>query len=217
MHRSIFLRLGALFALVTGLVAVGLAIPAAPASATGSVTRLTRCDVPGVPQITAPGTYLLAADVTTAVPQTCLAIEAPNVTLILIGHTITGPSNGFGHSGVGIEVSGSGATILGPGTLSGWDRAIYVGTSGSVLAVKATGNNTGIYVNSTGGTDVLGNVTTDNTNYGILVPEGATGNTIIGNYAHGNPSFDLFDGNANCDSNVWLGNDFGTANQSCIH
>jgi hypothetical protein len=174
-------RRGALFAVLACLAAWGLAIPAAPASAAGSVTRLTRCDVPGMPQITAPGTYLLDTDVTAAVPQVCLGIQAPNVTLILIGQTITGPSNAFGQGGVGIQVSGSGATILGPGTLSGWDRAIYFGTSGSVLGVKATGNNTAIYVNSTGGTDVLGNVTTDNTNYGILVPGGATGNTIIGN------------------------------------
>jgi hypothetical protein len=43
----------------------------------------------------------------------------------------------------------------------------------------------------------------------------------IGNYAHGNGTGgvakDLGDTHTNCDSNVWLGNDFGTANQSCIH
>jgi parallel beta-helix repeat protein len=213
MHRFIFLRLGALFALLTGLAAVGLAIPAAPASATGSVTRLTRCDVPGVPQITAPGTYLLAADLTSAVPQDCLAIEAPNVTLFLNGHTITGPGDIFG---VGIQVSAPGATILGPGTLSAWNRSIALFEASIVLGVKATGNNTGIYVGGSGSNDVLGNVTTGNFD-GILVPIPSSGNTIIGNFAHGNSDFDLADFNPNCDSNVWLGNDFGTANMSCIH
>jgi parallel beta-helix repeat protein len=71
------------------------------------------------------------------------------------------------------------------------------------------------------GNDVRGNVVTDNAGGGIAAASQlGTGNTIIGNFAQDNTrfgGFDLFDGNTNCDSNVWRGNDFGTANQFCIH
>jgi hypothetical protein len=53
--------------------------------------------------------------------------------------------------------------------------------------------------------------------FGIVAETGATDNTIIGNVATGNLTVDLFDGNPGCDGNVWRGNDFGTADISCIH
>jgi hypothetical protein len=43
-----------------------------------------------------------------------------------------------------------------------------------------------------------------------------TDNTIIGNFAHNSLGDDLSDANPNCDSKVCRGNDFRTANQSCI-
>jgi parallel beta-helix repeat protein len=52
---------------------------------------------------------------------------------------------------------------------------------------------------------------TANTNgVGIVVLEGATGNTLTKNTALGNTGLDLADGNANCDSNTWAQNTFVT-------
>ncbi|MGH9225944.1 MAG: hypothetical protein ACRD2W_19635 [Acidimicrobiales bacterium] len=57
---------------------------------------------------------------------------------------------------------------------------------------------------------------------------GATSNRIAFNTAVGNsalpfipsavfgPSFDLKDGSANCDANVWLGNRYHTFSQPCV-
>jgi parallel beta-helix repeat protein len=84
----------------------------------------------------------------------------------------------------------------------------------SPLAVHRAG-----IVAVTGATDntIIGNVADNNQIVGILMDNGATDNTIIGNVATGNSTDDLFDFNGSCDSNVWKGNDFGSANQSCIH
>jgi parallel beta-helix repeat protein len=61
-----------------------------------------------------------------------------------------------------------------------------------------------------------------NNHYGITIREGAHENRIINNdAARGGPTFsgnfDLHDGNRNCDSNVWLGNTWGTGlyNRPC--
>jgi parallel beta-helix repeat protein len=51
---------------------------------------------------------------------------------------------------------------------------------------------------------------------GIGLFRGATHNNITGNTALGN-AVDLVDLNADCDSNTWKGNHFGSANQACIH
>jgi hypothetical protein len=150
----------------------------------------------------------------------CLVIAVNNVTLLLNGHTIRhSPGNPRSMGSTGIEVTGGigfGATILGPGTVSGWQGGIdLLGGGGTVRGVTATKNDEGIDVASANNS-VRGNVTTDN---GIGIGVGGAGNTIIGNFAHWNSFFDLADGLffGNCVHNVWRGNDFGTANQSCIH
>jgi hypothetical protein len=57
-----------------------------------------------------------------------------------------------------------------------------------------------------------------NQKYGIAVERGSTGNTIMDTGTGGNSTYDLFDGNTNCDSNLWRVNGFTTANPaSCIH
>jgi parallel beta-helix repeat protein len=118
-------------------------------------------------------------------------------------------------------VTGSGVKIVGPGTATGFktriaSEGIYLGGgNGSVRGVTVTGNRDGVDLDSAGNS-VRGNVVTDNGRYGIVAI--GTGNTIIGNYAQGNSTFDLYDANVNCDSNVWNGNDFGTAfPSSCIN
>jgi parallel beta-helix repeat protein len=51
---------------------------------------------------------------------------------------------------------------------------------------------------------------------GISVADETTGNLLQANRAWNNTSVDMSDGNANCDSNVWQSNQFGTANRACI-
>jgi parallel beta-helix repeat protein len=94
------------------------------------------------------------------------------------------------------------------------------GGTGDTVNANTTNNNkagSGIFLfHSTTGTKVNGN-TADNNQRGIAFQTGSTGNTINGNTALGNSGDDLFDGNPGCDSNVWRGNDFGTADpMSCI-
>ncbi len=81
---------------------------------------------------------------------------------------------------------------------------------------------------------VENNLVTGNADSGIDIRQpvstfpGATSNRIINNTAIGNsarpfiphpvfgPSFDLKDGNANCDANVWSANRYRTFNQPCV-
>ena len=81
---------------------------------------------------------------------------------------------------------------------------------------------------------VENNVVTRNADSGIDIRPplstfpGATNNRIVNNQAFGNsalpfipspvfgPSFDLKDGNANCDANVWFANRYRTFNQPCV-
>lgn len=72
-------------------------------------------------------------------------------------------------------------------------------------------------------TAIEGNVTDDNTTFGITIDAAGAGtpqpasNRVTGNRAHGNGQFDGFDGNTPaCGSNVWENNDFGTTNQPCV-
>lgn len=223
-HRFAFSRRGALLSVLGCLAAVGSALPA---TAAAKVTSVTSCQ-----QITAAGTYRLDADITIRSinnPGYCFLISADDVTFNLNGHTISGRSRFL--SGFAIAVGGNSAKIVGPGTLTAWGVGVgFFGDGGSVRGVTATGNNVGIeivngaldgvvgfsdYVGTNN--DVRGNVITGNGRVGIQVDAGATGNTIIGNFAHNNFE-DLRDQNPNCDSNVWWGNDFGTADPpSCIH
>jgi len=56
-------------------------------------------------------------------------------------------------------------------------------------------------------------------NYGIAVERGSKRNTIVGNSfgtLGANTVYDIFDGNPNCDGNLWRVNQFVTANRSCI-
>ncbi len=81
---------------------------------------------------------------------------------------------------------------------------------------------------------VENNVSVGNADSGIDIrppvgtSAGATNNRIVNNTAFGNsalpfipspvfgPSFDLKDGNPNCDQNVWFGNRYRTFNQPCV-
>jgi parallel beta-helix repeat protein len=85
----------------------------------------------------------------------------------------------------------------------------------------ASGDFFGISVAFGTGNDVRGNTVTGSVGgivLGLVFPFGAgtaTDNDVTHNTAQGN-GLDLFDINANCDSNTWKHNTFGTANQPCI-
>lgn len=75
-------------------------------------------------------------------------------------------------------------------------------------------------------TIIRNNTVRDNAGSGILIASGSLRNQITGNTAIGNarqaradsPRFDLHDVNIDpqpCDANVWSGNVYGTANQTC--
>lgn len=212
--RGVFARTrrnGDLKRLAIGAAVLGSSLAVAVPAASAKVTSVTHCQ-----DIDSPGKYRLDADVTASFTRSCFSINSSGVTLNLNGHTITNGAT----AGFGIVVNGSGANIVGPGTISNFTTSGISLTGGSssgnasVRGVTATGSDHGIDLVNSPGNTIKGNVTTDN-GRGIEVDSGD--NTIIGNYAHGNSFDDLIDNNANCDSNVWRGNDFGTANQSCIH
>jgi len=56
---------------------------------------------------------------------------------------------------------------------------------------------------------------------GIAIDQGNTSNRVIDcssdNGSMNEGSGTMFDGNANCDSNIWSLNSFSSANQSCIN
>jgi parallel beta-helix repeat protein len=204
------------------LAVVGLALPAVVAADNGQgqnansqgqgLTSVTSCG-----PILSSGKYRLDADIT-SFDTDCFPISANSVTFLLNGHTITSaaPISSFG-----IHVFGSGAIIVGPGTITGWGQAgIGLAADGeSVRGVTVPGNQVGIRLfGASVGNSIRANVANQNA-FGIALDPGSTGNTIIGNTALNNTSVDLFDANFNCDSNVWRGNDFdpGSTNQSCIH
>jgi hypothetical protein len=205
LHGFGLLRRRGLLAVLACLAAVGLVIPTV---AGAKVTSLTKCKL----HILSPGKYRLDANIATE--HTCFILEASGVTFDLNGHTITTAKR----DDVGIMAFGSGAKIVGPGTISGFDVGISLVNKGHdlVRGITAIANAIGIGVNSRGNS-VLDNVTTRNALVGIDVFQaGIDDNTIMGNFAYSN-GLDLRDNNPNCGSNVWSGNDFGTANQSCIH
>jgi hypothetical protein len=190
-----------LLGVLAGVLAVGF-VGSASAS---SVTSLTSCQ-----DITSPGKYRLDADVTAT---GCFRIFADDVTLHLNGHTITEAAPATGD---GIDVFGSRDSVVGPGTITGAFglNIELAGGGGSVVGVSMDSAVDGIVISGSG-YSVRGNVVTDDDGFGIGTVGG--GNTIVGNSVHGNGFDDLFDNNPGCDSNVWKGNDFGTANQTCIH
>jgi parallel beta-helix repeat protein len=161
------------------------------------------------------------------------------------GDTISG--NAANHNSIGVRGGGSGnviqgntadnnalgITVAGTGnrtnanTTDNNHHGIFVGrgTTGNTINANTTDHNSGDgiileagapYFYTTGNT-INANTADNNGSYGIQLVTGATGNTINANTALGNPVDDLFDDNPGCDSNVWNGNKFNTANQTCIH
>jgi parallel beta-helix repeat protein len=106
---------------------------------------------------------------------------------------VVGKNNGSN----GLYLYGSTNVYVGNSSFSGNGQyGVHIGNSSSnnrIVSNKMTGNFTGLFVE-----------------------DASTGNTLRGNNARNNISFDLYDENAGCDSNTWEHNR-GSHNQSCIH
>jgi len=99
-------------------------------------------------------------------------------------------------------------------TLNGADQNTFRGNdssgNGSVFGAE------GFLLFDATGNVVEGNTFDQNSEDGVKAVAGiGINNTIRGNSAQGNSSFDLEDDNGGC-ANVWQGNTFGSANQPCI-
>lgn len=133
--------------------------------------------------------------------------------------TATQNINGFDISPVSSVVQGNTAT-------ANINTGFAVHGKGNVVRGNDSSSNggSGFVVEEGIGNEIRGNTANANSQDGILVDTSSIGNTIRGNTALGNNTsggtfYDLKDNNANCDSNIWQGNDFVTVppNQSCIH
>ena len=132
--------------------------------------------------ILAPGTYVLARDLTCPGPA-AITVTADGVRLVLGGRTLTGDGGGDG-----IVVAGSvddpvtGLRIF-SGTVTGFDDGLVLGSApgARVSGVKATGSaDDGFAIRNSPGTRLVANTTTRNGGDGIDVG-GCDGCRIIGN------------------------------------
>jgi parallel beta-helix repeat protein len=131
------------------------------------------------------------------------------------GVTCTGNDFGF------IIGSNSTNNIFKGNTVSGNRYGFGVYSGNNVLRGNDSSNNIIGFVVLGNGNEIRGNTANSNSQDGIQLAAVSTSNTFRGNTALGNNTsggtfYDLEDDNAHCDSNLWQGNDFGTANQSCI-
>jgi parallel beta-helix repeat protein len=165
---------------------------------------------PGVPistckyKITAPGNYVLVADLTCGVGANGIDIFSSNVTLDLNGHTITGPKIGGGAGGTGVVVSNNifapmpqivNVHVQGPGLIQGFDNGMYLQamSNSDIHDVVLMHNSFGIVTNFGVGDHFKTNVAAQNTTAGFDLRDNndhVEMNTATGN---GKPG-DLFQG-----------------------
>lgn len=91
------------------------------------------------------------------------------------------------------------------------------GTRGRVVRNTASGNQRGIlFYGDATSNRIERNVTDGNTIVGIVTESGSIQNKLNRNEGRGNGDDDFFDANADCGSNVWRKNQFGSSNEECI-
>ncbi|MFN2607596.1 MAG: right-handed parallel beta-helix repeat-containing protein [Acidimicrobiales bacterium] len=141
---------------------------------------------------------------------------APNTNNTISRNNVT--DNGFGEgNGSGIDIIENGpAGVSCPSAPNTIVDNVSTANYGSGITIGGRG---------TGGNTVNGNVVQNNRVDGIHVngPEGSNNsvagslnNTLVGNRGSGNAHDDGFDGNAQCDNNHWMANQFRTVNQACV-
>ncbi len=118
---------------------------------------------------------------------TALTIGASNVTLKLAGFSVIGPST-CGTGSIGVFVPGSSVSdkIEGPGTITGFDQGIHLGTPGAPTVTQGTlvrhvhltsngcvGMGTGITMQGSSGNIIKNNTLSANPCIGIFIDNGA--------------------------------------------
>jgi parallel beta-helix repeat protein len=136
-------------------------------------------------------------------------------------HNNTLQANRIDHSqfdGMAIDHSNSNTFLNNNAVDNGEYGIVFTTGSGNILFGNlATGNRTGIELTNIAANDVLqGNFCLNNRLYGIFV-EASIGNRIQANIAKGNGSYDLYDADRACGSNIWAFNRFAKAYPSCVH
>lgn len=126
-------------------------------------------------------------------------------------NTVRGPADSTAGIGIGRNVDGN---VVVRNDVS--NTISLVGSSGNTIA-RNVANEGGILVFGASHDNEIHGNTANNGPFGLGLDIGATGNDVTGNSAFGNSVFDLLDNNPACDSNRWEDNQFGTANQACIH
>lgn len=217
-----------------GVLVLGSARPAA-----ADTVQFAACNY----TISAPGTYVLATDLTCSSAPGPLGfplgiwVIANNVRLVLGNRTLAGGGadfgilaqnvtglrieggtvTGFSEEGLHIEAA-PGARIAGvTASGNGGDGIDLQDCAGCLVAGnRASGNgNIGIhFVGSGPNTRVTGSTATDNQAAGIGLFAGSTGDRLTGNLATGNGEFDLIDNNLPACVNTWRGNRFATDNET---
>lgn len=117
-------------------------------------------------------------------------------------------------------VSSFGLVLFGPNNvvaLCNISDTISVDTNNNVVVGNIASNNAGGIFVTGSNNQIYANTTNNNsTGDGIDVIGGALGNILSENSAFGNLPYDMEDDNANCGTNIWVGNKFSVANQTCI-
>jgi parallel beta-helix repeat protein len=200
-------------------------------------TNITTCPF----TISTSGDYHVTQNLTcSSTSKPAISVIANNVTLSLDGHTITGPGR-TQFQAVAIDVGDESGVSVSNGTIASFGVAVELedgatrssvsgltinncddgidldfGANGNTVSSNTiTSGDVGIAVGGSNN-NVSSNTSSDNETGISINDDTAHGNMVEGNTALGNSSVDLEDVNANCDSNIWAGNCFGTKSQSCI-
>ena len=135
--------------------------------------------------------------------------------------SLTITANTLGRNTVGLDLENAGATVS-KNDVSGNGTGILYNNIGALMTSTVShnvinGNTDGVLIIGVAGATFQNNVISGN-GTGIFVPQiGVFGLKVTNNTSLANGMFDLFSNNPNCSGQVWSGNKFFTANQSCIH
>jgi len=122
-----------------------------------------------------------------------------------------GHANSNGMYGVWIEEA-SANQISGIELNQNGEAGIYLGCDGPMTGTCATFPS--LPKSNANGIDA--NVNIAGSSFGIAIDKGNLSNTVVGNAAFSNTTFDEYDGNK-CGVNNWFADNFGTSNASCVH
>lgn len=134
--------------------------------------------------ITAPGYYYLTRNLTYN-GGTGIIVDADNVTIDLMGFTLSGPSiQNSTFFGIHIEESRNNVEVRN-GTVSGWEMGISGGVSATgkgnrVIGVRAVGNTIGVWLGGSGTGNLIEGCTAIPGNFGSGDGLGSSGGTITG-------------------------------------